>query len=150
MGSGLNSFDEGVEFAFRVSSMTDWVPLRFYTSVNPDDKEPNIAVNETLINSEASVLQMRGFNVSYDLIDENVHNVNLKMCGGLIENNIFAESNCLEFRWLQTVQQMKSSAEFNNNTDIAKLSNVAISLNSTGLQHQLLLLQDSFTELRIK
>lgn len=133
----LNSFEEGVELAYRISnttSVTGWIPIGFYTS----EKEPkkNLSVGEYYDNMTESI-RIRGYSVPYNI--NYTHNVQLKMCDGLIANSDWSNS-CLQFRWLQTVRQKNE-----DHVDVATLDDVRISLRSS-LQHDVTLLEDSFTD----
>ena len=131
----LNSFEEGVELAYRIrntTSMTDWIPIGFYTS----EKEPNKILSVGKYDNVTESIRIRGYSVPYNV--NYTHKVKLKMCGGLIANSDWSNS-CLQFRWLQTVRQKDE-----DHVDVATLDDVRISLRSS-LQHDVTLLEDSFT-----
>ena len=132
----INSFDEGVELAYRIHNMTnitDWIPIGFYTSQN--NTKNNLSIGKHY-DSVTKSIQIRGYNVPYSV--NYTHNVQLKMCDGLIANNDWSNS-CLQLRWLQTVRQKNEDY-----VDIATLDDVRISLRSSR-QHDVTLLEDSFT-----
>ena len=102
-GNTLNSFDEGVEFSFRNlnSSRREWIPLMFFTSRDPSDRDTRIYIGEI---SDGRV-QIRGYSVLYNSTIANDASrpldVTLSICGSEIvqSNGIF---NHVQFRWLQT------------------------------------------------
>ena len=131
----LNSFEEGVELAYRIhntSSITDWIPIGFYTS----ERRPNKHLSVGKYDNVTESIQIRGYSVPYNI--NYTHNVQLKICDGLIANSDWSNS-CLQFRWLQTVRQKNE-----DHVDVATLDDVRISLRSS-LQHDITLLEDSFT-----
>lgn len=135
--SKLNSFEEGVELAYRIhntTTITSWIPIGFYTSQKEHNKNLSIGKYDNVTNS----IEIRGYSVHYEV--NYTHNVQLKLCGGLIASSDWSNSaSCLQFRWLQTVRQKKGA-----NVDVATLNDVRISLRSS-LQHDVTLLEDSFT-----
>lgn len=128
----LNSFEEGVEFAYRFHNKTEWIPLGFYTS--------SVSKNELHIgeiNKMSRTIQIRGYSVPYGV--SYTHDVRLKMCAGMISSSDWANS-CLQFRWLQTVRQKNKDM-----VDLVTLDNVSISLRYSQ-QQKVTLLEDKFTD----
>ena len=129
----LDSFDEGVEFAFRLCNLTstehsNWIPIRFYTNNTIDDRRNFIFIGNK--SSHDKVL-LRGYNVSYQV--GHVHQVQVKLCDRGI-----AHSDFIQFRWLQTVRLNKEGA------DRVTLDNVTIVHNSSNLEQLVVLLEDNF------
>ena len=128
----LDSFDEGVEFAFCLSNLTaaechDWIPIRFYSN-NPTKRNDLIYIGRK--NSNDSIM-LRGYNVLYEV---DFHKVWLTLCSERI-----AQSDFIQFRWLQTVRLNKEGA------DGVNLDNVKIVFNSTR-EPELVLLEDDFND----
>lgn len=126
--NNLDSFDEGVEFAFRLCNLNecrDWIPIRFY--INNSTRNDLIYVGDKSSHNE---IMLRGYNVKYE---SDFHKVQLTLCSERI-----AQSDFIQFRWLQTVRLNKEGA------DGVNLDNVKIVFNST-LEHELVpLLEDDF------
>ena len=128
-GNPLNSFDEGVEFSFRNfnSSSREWIPLMFFSSMNPDDQNDAIRVGE--VNTSSGRVQIRGYNVLYNSTLTNDASTpleaNLNICGREIvqSSGVF---NHIQFRWLQTVTQSRDP-----NRDRVLLDNVVINSYTT-------------------
>ena len=121
-GNILNSFDEGVEFSFRNlnSSRREWIPLMFFTSVDPNNRNERINIGGI----SAGRVQIRGYSVLYNsTIANNASrplDVTLSICGSeIVQNN--GTFNHIQFRWLQTVTQTA-----NPNRDRVLLDDVEI------------------------
>lgn len=125
----IDSFDEGVEFAFRnLNCGREWIPLAFYTifrSVSFRDDE--IEVGDIVGDS----LNLRGYNTSFTLSSST--SVQLKIC----DSEILQSDALLNFRWLQTVV----TPAFANN-DVAELDNVKIMLVNPQLHSSNLFTED--------
>ena len=92
----LESFDEGVELAIRMSEDEQWVPLKFYTlSSLTMDRDVRIDIGS--YDQNRSVVSLRGYNVSVMLHNFSVMNVTEFIC----DERFFQEE--VQFRWLQTV-----------------------------------------------
>jgi hypothetical protein len=119
--ASLSSFDEGVELSFRNlnSSSGEWIPLMFFTSVDPSDRGGGIYIGNV---TSSDRVQIRGYSVLYDSTianDASISDVNLSICGSeIVQNNLF---NHIQFRWLQTVRQAAGP-----NSDIVLLDNIEI------------------------
>ena len=92
---GLNSFDEGMEFAFRnLNGSREWIPLMFYSSTNKRSRNNNMVGDRV-----SDKLIIRGYNVSYINIDTSPHTQLLKICGNDIaqdpEYTTYAHINIL-------------------------------------------------------
>lgn len=132
--NSLDSFDEGVEFAVRLcTSLTechDWIPIRFYT--NGTTRRNSIRIGNN--NGHGEIL-LRGYNVTYELYkDHEFHEVQSTLCSDSI-----AQSDYIQFRWLQTVRLNQEGA------DQVNLDNVKIIFNST-LEGGHVLLEDDFND----
>lgn len=96
---GLNSFDEGVEFAFRnLNGSREWIPLMFYSTRS--NRNETIMVGDRV----SDKLKIRGYNVSYMNTGINHTTQLLKICGNEIVQN-HGYLNWIQFRWLQTTAQ---------------------------------------------
>lgn len=124
----LESFDEGVEFAFRNLNMgTEWIPLAFYSTYSISIRNKIISVGEVV---NDSFFGLRGYNIIYRT-DSIQYSIELKICGKeIIENDAV-----LNFRWLQTVQSTADA-----NVDETFLDNVQINISFP--QHYVLLMDD--------
>ena len=132
--NSLDSFDEGVEFAVHLcASLTechDWIPIKFYT--NGTTRRNSIHIGD--INSQGEIL-LRGYNMTYELYgDHEFHKVQLTLCSDSI-----AQSDYIQFRWLQTVRLNQEGA------DQVNLDNVNITFNSS-LEGGSVLLEDDFND----
>lgn len=124
----LNSFDEGAEFSFRKinDSNREWIPLMFFSSVDPKDRNNAIRVGEIhgLDTVSNQVVNIRGYDVPY-VIGSNdgiqALEANLSICGSEISSQNGEIFNHIQFRWLQTVQQASQP-----NRDAIFLDNVTI------------------------
>ena len=126
-GSGiLETLDEGVEFAYRIED-SEWIPLAFYSSQTGRDDRIRVGPGELIDN----YLIIRGYSVPFHHGD--THNVRLKLCG----SNIIQDNTLLSFRWLQTIP-----AAIQISNDEVAIDDVQISINSSTLQH--VLLMDNF------
>ena len=115
----LNHFDEGIEFAFRLSSAhMEWIPIVFIFPVEissdpnriPIGKHGNLSLRGYSLEMDQAVLLQRDIQreFSYTLCASQVH--------------AFYISDYIQFRWLQT-------STFNNNNnhrDVWSLDNVTI------------------------
>ena len=130
-GSGnLETLDEGVEFAYRIEdSDSEWIPLAFYSSQTDRDDLIRVGPGELI----GSNLTIRGYSVPFYFGD--THNVRLKLCG----SNIIQDNASLSFRWLQTIP-----AAIQISNDEVAIDDVQISINSSTLQHDIVLLMDNF------
>ena len=126
---GLNSFDEGLEFAFRnLNGSREWIPLMFYSSSDPtDNRNTNIMVGDRV----SDKLKVRGYNVSYMNTGTIRTTQLLKICGDEIAQN-HRYFNWIQFRWLQTVKQEREPKR-----DRILLDNVQISAYLFQRQHVL-------------
>ena len=125
--------DEGVEFAYRIED-SEWIPLAFYSSRLERDDQIRVGSGELIDN----YLIIRGYSVPFHHGD--THNVRLKLCG----SNIIQDNTSLSFRWLQTIP-----SPLDQTVDEVVIDDVQISINSSTLQH--VLLMDNFdSQLRIK
>ena len=123
-GNPLNSFDEGVEFSFRnlnSSINREWIPLMFYATMSPIEKNRASAIN---VGEAFEQVNIRGYNVSYVIGSNNASETiqaNLSICGSEIvqSSGLF---NHIQFRWLQTVTQSG-----NRNRDRVLLDDVTVS-----------------------
>ena len=144
---GLNSFEEGLEVAFRNmnSSNREWIPLKFYTANN----SRNNAISVGNIDSDSGQLQVniRGFDVPYviGLNDATrAHEANLTICGSEVAQR--GETfNHIQFRWLQTVQQGKGP-----DRDRILLDNVTITSSVYSTKLHKVLVDDFDNQTRIK
>lgn len=133
----LDWFDEGVEFAFRPCNVTechDWIPVRFYTKMNSPIARRNdlIFVGNKSNHDSLDEIMLRGYNVLYEVGE--VHHARLILCSDGI-----AQSDYIQFRWLQTVRLNREGA------DGVNLDNVSIVFNST-LEREVVLLEDDFSD----
>ena len=131
----LDSFDEGVEFAFRLCNFIEcdeWIPVRFYVNSNIAQRNLYIFIGNESSHESHNEIVLRGYNVMYEISD--YHKVQLALCDGRIAQNDF-----VQFRWLQTVRLNKEGA------DGVNLDNVKIIFNST-LEHEVVLLEDDFND----
>ena len=128
-GLELDSFDEGLEFAFRnLNGSREWIPLMFYSSSDPtDNRNTNIMVGDRV----SDKLKVRGYNVSYMNTGTNCTTQLLKICGDKIAQN-HRYFNWIQFRWLQTVKQEREPKR-----DRILLDNVQISAYLFQRQHVL-------------
>ena len=128
-GNGnLETLDEGVEFAYRIEdSDSEWIPLAFYSSRIERDDQIRVGPGELI----GSNLTIRGYSVPFHHGD--THNVTLKLCG----SDIIQDNASLSFRWLQTIP-----SPLNSSVDEVAIDDVQISINSSTLQH--VLLMDNF------
>jgi hypothetical protein len=128
----LDSLDEGVEFAYRISdNKLKWIPLAWYSSRS--SRHNRIKVGKLMDNN----LIVRGFSVPF--FNGDIRNVQLKLCG----SEILEDGASLSFRWLQTVISiLRPSVD-----DIA-IDDVHISIRSPA-QHidDIVLLVDNFNKL---
>ena len=85
---------------------------------------------EELIGSN---LTIRGYSVPFHHGD--THNVTLKLCG----SDIIQDNASLSFRWLQTIP-----AAIQISNDEVAIDDVQISIDSSTLQHDIVLLMDNF------
>ena len=125
---GLNSFDEGLEFAFRnLNGSREWIPLMFYSSSEPtnNNRNTNIMVGDRV----SDKLIIRGYNVSYMNTGTNCTTQLLKICGDEIAQN-HSYFNWIQFRWLQTTVQARAQ-----NRDRILLDNIQISVHLFQQQH---------------
>ena len=134
--NSLDSFDEGVEFAVRLctsfAECHDWIPIRFYTN---DTTRRNNLIHIGDYNSHDEVIMLRGYNVTTELYgDHKFHEVQLTLCSDSI-----AQSDYIQFRWLQTVRLNQEGA------DQVNLDNVNITFNSA-LEGGRVLLEDDFND----
>ena len=131
---GLNTFDEGVEFSFQnLNGSGEWIPLVFYsTRTNPRGNSNNFGD----LLSENTLINIRGYNVNYTMLDNNASvEVELNICGEEIGRSD-GLLNWVRFRWLQTVEQARAQ-----NRDRVLLDNIQISAHST---QQHMIFSDSF------
>jgi hypothetical protein len=137
--NGLDSFDEGVEFAVRLcddlTECQDWIPIRFYTQNDITKRNDIILIG----NSHDSVneIVLRGYNVSYTIYaDDDFHEVQLTLH---VCSESIAQNDSIQFRWLQTVRLNQKGA------DQVNLDNVKIVFNSS-LEGERVLLEDDFND----
>ena len=132
--SQLDFFDEGVEFAFRTRILDDWIPLAFYAPrLSVTERKDVIIVGK--IFADSNLIEIRGYNVSYDNNDN--YDVRFTLCGDAIDS---INDSSLQFRWLQTVRQKCLP-----NADTVYLDNVSVVLKSSS-QHATVLLEDNFDD----
>jgi len=119
---GIDTFDEGVEFAARrCSSPQEWIPLQFlHTNTHTHDNAPHD------IGEPNTTVLIRGYEVeTLKMKDKTVVRVNI--------SNI-DPSDSIQFRWMQT-----STFKSNAIRDVWTLDNVTINFisggNSMGLLH---------------
>ena len=133
--NSLDSFDEGVEFAVRLCTSLvechDWIPIRFYT--NGTTRRNNfIRIGNNNSHGSLREIMLRGYNVTYKFYeDHEFHKVRLTLCSDSI-----AQSDYVQFRWLQTVRLNHEGA------DQVNLDNV----NITSLEGGRVLLEDDFND----
>ena len=126
--NNLNSFDEGAEFSFRKinDSNGEWIPLMFFSSVDPKDRNNAIMVGQIhgLDTVSSQVVNIRGYDVPY-VIGSNdgiqALEANLSICGSEISSQNGEIFTHIQFRWLQTVQQASQP-----NRDTIFLDNITI------------------------
>ena len=115
----LDNFDEGVEFAFRLSSsQMEWIPIVFVFPRETAAPQSLIPIG-TLDN-----LSLRGYSLEMDqavLIQPGIQQeFNYTICGPQLPK--FNGSEYIQFRWLQTSQLLTN----NNHKDVWSLDNVTI------------------------
>ena len=126
----LDSFDEGVEFAFQNLNIgKEWIPLVFYTSRTLSVRDEEISIAEIMLGD--SNFNLRGYNVSFLNIATTSHNIQLKICG----RGVIQDGAVLTFRWLQTIVGISSE-----NLDETFLDNVQVSINFP--QHSVVFMDD--------
>ncbi len=133
--NGLDSFDEGVEFAVRLcddlTECQNWIPIRFFTQNDTTNRNNLIFIGNS--RDSVSEIVLRGYNVSFKIYaDDDFHKVQLTLCSEGI-----AQSDSIQFRWLQTVRLNQIGA------DQVNLDNVKIVFNSP-LEGERVLLEDDF------
>ena len=143
-GNSLNSFDEGVEFAFKnLNTSQEWIPLMFFSRADSNKnlrRGNNIYVGE--IPTDQDVVIIRGYNVSFKMIgngEENKVEYAIKICGKEIMQSNGVLLSCMKFRWLQTVSQVRNRP----NRDIILLDDVVVRAYSDQ-QQNLVVFKDSF------
>jgi hypothetical protein len=135
--NGLDSFDEGVEFAVSLCNLTecqDWIPIRFYTQKDTTKRNDLIFIGNQSHDSLSEIV-LRGYNVPFiRYVDDDFHEVQLTLCSESI-----AQSDSIQFRWLQTVRLNQIGA------DQVNLDNVKIVFISQ-MEGERVLLEDDFNK----
>ena len=133
LGPNLNSFDEGVEFAYQnLNDDREWIPLAFYSFHIPYNRDEDIEVGP----ASGTIATIRGYNVTIYRVGSKVaRSAELKLCGSeVIQNNA-----SLSFRWLQTVESASTA-----NADTAYIDNVKFSINLSEEHNTTIIFDDDF------
>ena len=138
----LDTFDEGVEFAFRLSSaQMEWIPIAFIFPAM-SRRSDNLIPIGTLGN-----LSLRGYSLEMDqavLLERGCQQkFNYTLCAPQLPE--FDGSGYIQFRWLQTDSIYTS----NNHRDVWSLDNVTIDfVNMEGMS--CMMLDESFESNSLK
>ena len=113
----MDFFDEGIELSVRRVGDLLWVPLAFFTRVTRRRHSVFISLDYSNDN-----LMIRGYTVPIVTLDETdiQHHMQFRLCN----DSIFESQRGVEFRWLQTVEQMTGSGP----RDMWSLDDVTISV----------------------
>ena len=115
----VDHFDEGVEFAFRLSSaQMEWIPIVF---IFPE--ETSDYINRIPIGTHGN-LRLRGYSLEMDQAVQLQPGIQQKFNYTLCASQLpeFNGSDYIQFRWLQTTSLITR----NNHRDVWSIDNVTI------------------------
>ena len=120
----LDSFDEGLEVAFRNGrgGVGTWIPLWFFSARDPAVRSTHdISLGDI---TDSGLLNLRGYPVNFTVAEnESKSEANIRICGPLVFNEVRLFN--WRFRWLQT-----AAGDDLNGThgDVIQIYNISITM----------------------